>query len=172
MALIFEFFDSIEFFLYRGGEVLWVIFFVTFVLWSLIAERWIFYQFSAPALFQDCVQKWKNQQAQVSRKHEMREFLLSRFSSQLKKNIRLIQVIVAVCPMLGLLGTVTGMIVVFDVMASEGTGNARLMASGISKATIPTMAGMVVSLSGFFFFQYFENREKALREKLLDRLLI
>ena len=43
-----------------------------------------------------------------------------------------------------------GMIEVFDVMAISGTGNARSMASGVSKATIPTMAGMVGALSGVF----------------------
>jgi biopolymer transport protein ExbB len=52
--------------------------------------------------------------------------------------------------MLGLLGTVTGMIEVFDVMAG-GSGNARGMAAGVSKATLPTMAGMVAALSGMLF---------------------
>jgi biopolymer transport protein ExbB len=52
--------------------------------------------------------------------------------------------------MLGLLGTVTGMIEVFDVMAG-GSGNARGMAAGVSKATLPTMAGMVAAISGMVF---------------------
>ena len=52
--------------------------------------------------------------------------------------------------MLGLLGTVTGMIEVFDVMAFTGTGNPRAMASGVSKATLPTMTGLVISISGLF----------------------
>ena len=51
------------------------------------------------------------------------------------------------CPLLGLLGTVTGMISVFDAMATQG-GNARSMAAGVSMATIPTMSGMIASLSG------------------------
>jgi biopolymer transport protein ExbB len=48
------------------------------------------------------------------------------------------------------LGTVTGMIEVFDVMAG-GSGNARGMAAGVSKATLPTMAGMVAAISGMIF---------------------
>jgi biopolymer transport protein ExbB len=63
----------------------------------------------------------------------------------------MIKTLVALCPLLGLLGTVTGMIEVFDVMAVTGTGNARAMASGVSKATVPTMAGMVGALSGVLF---------------------
>jgi biopolymer transport protein ExbB len=62
----------------------------------------------------------------------------------------MIKTLVALCPLLGLVGTVTGMIEVFDVMALSGTGNARSMAAGVSRATIPTMAGMVGALSGVF----------------------
>jgi len=64
----------------------------------------------------------------------------------------------AVLPLLGLLGTVTGMIQVFDVMAFTGTGNARLMAGGVSAATIPTMSGLVAALSGLYLATYLEQR--------------
>ena len=74
---------------------------------------------------------------------------ITRFTNRL--NTQNIKLIVAVAPLLGLLGTVTGMIDVFDVMATSGSNNARGMAAGVSKATIPTMAGMVVSLSGVLF---------------------
>ena len=57
---------------------------------------------------------------------------------------------VALCPLLGLMGTVTGMIEVFHVMAVTGGGDAKAMAGGVSRATIPTMAGMVAALSGLF----------------------
>jgi biopolymer transport protein ExbB len=63
----------------------------------------------------------------------------------------MIQTLVAICPLLGLLGTVTGMIEVFDVMASAGNSNPRAMASGVSKATIPTMSGLLAALSGLYF---------------------
>ena len=74
--------------------------------------------------------------------------------------------------MLGLLGTVTGMIQVFDVLAITGGGDAREMASGVSKATIPTMAGMVAALSGVFASSWLTRtaeREKAL---IKDQLVI
>ena len=70
---------------------------------------------------------------------------------KLERGLSLIKTAVALCPMFGLLGTVTGMIEVFDVMAVAGSGNARGMASGVSKATLPTMAGMVAALSGMLF---------------------
>jgi biopolymer transport protein ExbB len=72
----------------------------------------------------------------------------------------MIKTLVSLCPLLGLLGTVTGMIQVFDVMAVEGTSNARSMAAGVSLATVPTMAGMVGALSGVFASTWL-NRKSA-----------
>jgi len=68
-------------------------------------------------------------------------------------------------PLFGLLGTVTGMIEVFQVMAFTGGGDARSMAGGVSKATLPTMAGMTTALSGVFATIYLNsarNREEIL----------
>jgi biopolymer transport protein ExbB len=76
--------------------------------------------------------------------------MISEFNMSANQYIPIIKTLVALCPLLGLMGTVTGMIEVFDVMAVSGSGNARSMASGVSKATIPTMAGMVGALSGVF----------------------
>jgi biopolymer transport protein ExbB len=77
----------------------------------------------------------------------------------------------AVLPLLGLLGTVTGMIQVFDVMALTGTGNARLMAGGVSAATIPTMSGLVAALSGLYLVTYLEQRAAAEVDHVGDLLM-
>jgi biopolymer transport protein ExbB len=77
---------------------------------------------------------------------------------------------VAICQLLGLMGTVTGMIDVFDVMAISGSGNARSMASGVSKATIPTMAGMVGALSGVFLVTVLNQKVSREVEDLEDNL--
>ena len=62
------------------------------------------------------------------------------------------------------------MIHVFDVMAVAGTANARAMASGVSYATIPTMAGMVVALSALYFRMHLHNKVKHETRKLTDIL--
>ena len=67
------------------------------------------------------------------------------------------------CAFVGLLGTVTGMIEVLQVMACNGGGDARAMAGGVSKATLPTMAGMVVALSGFVSIYLNSASEKRVR---------
>jgi biopolymer transport protein ExbB len=89
---------------------------------------------------------------------------------KLTGSIPIIQALVALCPLLGLMGTVTGMIEVFDVMALTGGGDARSMASGVSKATIPTMAGMVGALSGVFASAWLMRTSKTERTHLEDAL--
>jgi biopolymer transport protein ExbB len=84
--------------------------------------------------------------------------------------LQIIKTMVALCPLLGLMGTVTGMIEVFDVMALSGSGNARSMASGVSKATIPTMAGMVGALSGVFLVTVLNQKVNREVEDLEDNL--
>ena len=77
----------------------------------------------------------------------------------------LIQVLIIVCPVLGLLGTVTGMIEVFDVVAVMGTGNARALAAGITKATLPTMVGMTISIMGLLLLSVIKNKITVLTTK-------
>jgi biopolymer transport protein ExbB len=101
---------------------------------------------------------------------QQRTKILSEISLDAQKHVLLIKTLMAILPLLGLLGTVTGMISVFDVMAFAGTGNARLMASGVSKATIPTMAGLVAALSGLYFATWLEKKARTEVEKVEDLL--
>lgn len=103
---------------------------------------------------------------------QIRIALIARGNAKLMINVPLIQSLVVLCPLLGLLGTVTGMIEVFDVMAVSGSGNARSMASGVSRATIPTMAGMVGSLSGVFSSTWLLRKAKRETELLEDSMPI
>jgi len=68
----------------------------------------------------------------------------------MENNIKTILVLASVAPLLGLLGTVTGMITTFDVISIFGTGNPKALASGISEALITTQAGLVVAIPGLF----------------------
>jgi biopolymer transport protein ExbB len=100
----------------------------------------------------------------------IREGMISKVSMDLASGLRMIKTLIAVCPLVGLLGTVTGMIGVFEIMALTGTGNARAMAAGIYQATIPTMSGLVIALSGLFFSARLDQRAKEERDKLADML--
>ena len=96
--------------------------------------------------------------------------MISKISLDVRNTLPIIEVLVTICPLLGLIGTVTGMIEVFFVMAVSGGGDAKSMAGGVSKATIPTMAGMVGAISGIFAFNYLKSKVDRDLELLEDKL--
>ncbi|MEQ8690835.1 MAG: MotA/TolQ/ExbB proton channel family protein [Pseudomonadales bacterium] len=135
-------------FMEMGGDVLWLIALITFLMWTLIFERIWFFQTEHKVLVREATEKWEGRAERTSwSAHQVREAMISDASDRINGSLPIIQTCVALCPLFGLLGTVTGMIAVFDAMATQG-GNARSMAAGVSMATIPTMSGMIASLSG------------------------
>jgi len=165
------FLETIRDFFELGGPVLQVIALLTFVMWVMIIERLLYLRTSHPKLVRKALATWNGRKDHSSWKaHAIRARIISQVSSLTERNIALIQTCVALCPLLGLLGTVTGMIEVFQVMAISGSGNPRSMASGVAKATIPTMAGMVAALSGVAMQAYLQNRVSHERELISDEL--
>ena len=144
-------FEAIRDFIEMGGDVLFFIALLILVMWVLIIERIVYINGSHRVQLKQTTRAWGRRTDRASwNAHKIREAMISRVSLNVNRFLPLIKTLVALCPLLGLMGTVTGMIEVFDVMAFSGTGNARAMASGVSKATVPTMAGMVGALSGVF----------------------
>ncbi|WP_306250794.1 MotA/TolQ/ExbB proton channel family protein [Parvularcula sp. IMCC14364] len=155
-------YDSIREFLQAGGDVLFAIMIATFIMWALILERVIFFTTASAGVRKQAVRAWSNRKDHASwYALAVRDKLLSEVKLASTQNITVIKGLVAIAPLLGLLGTVTGMVEVFNVMAVTGSSNARLMAGGISKATIPTMAGLVASLSGILMLNILEARARA-----------
>jgi len=170
---LLEIWESIRDFLEAGGPVLLVIMATAFLMWILIVERYWFIRITYPGLVKRAIADWSDRADHHSwYARRIREELVSRISAQLHRGLILLNTLVALCPLLGLLGTVFGMVQVFDIMAVTGTGNARLMASGISMATIPTMAGMVVALSGLYFAARLKFHADYLAQLAADRLAI
>ena len=144
-------FTAVRDFVELGGDVLSLIAVVIFAMWVLIVERLVYFQTGLKDLNKKLRDVWEARSERRSwEATQIRTALISKYSMSANVWVPVIQTLVALCPLLGLMGTVTGMIEVFDVMALSGSGNARSMASGVSKATIPTMAGMVGALSGVF----------------------
>ncbi|MEG3766002.1 MotA/TolQ/ExbB proton channel family protein [Alteromonas sp. 14N.309.X.WAT.G.H12] len=167
------FLEAIRDFTETGGQVLLVIGLLIFTMWLLILERAMYLMIWHKNFKKQAVADWKARQDRSSwLAEQIRQKTISRLSIQLTGSIPIIQSLVALCPLLGLLGTVTGMIEVFDVMAISGSGNARSMASGVSKATIPTMAGMVGALSGVFASTWLNRKAKTERSHLEEALII
>lgn len=155
----------------RGGPVLYILFLVTLFIWFIIFSKylattynnknWIGRNFDN---FSDGVLINKNNV------HLFEESFLIHIKRVSTQKLKMLDGLIGLCPMLGLLGTVYGMIEVFEVLAVLGTGNPRAMSTGVAKATIPTMAGMTIALSGLFFKFDLANRVERYQEEARDFL--
>ncbi len=165
------FIDDIRHFLQAGGDVLWVILGVAICLWCLIIERLLFFKQNYPQLRTAWIEQWElRSDKQSAHALFIRQAIISAALIDMNRGVSVIKMLIGLCPLLGLLGTVTGMINVFDVMAVTGTGNARAMAAGVSSATIPTMAGMVIAIAGLYFSKLIEERVSDESHHLADLL--
>lgn len=161
-------------FMTAGGDVLKLIFVVTLAMWTLIIERAWYFRLQLPKQVEEVMKRWNAREDQVSwNAQQIRDLMISETSVGLNRSLAMIATLVAVCPLLGLLGTVTGMIEVFDVMAAAGNSNPRAMASGVTKATIPTMSGLLAALSGLYFSvqlkRFAQHQTDNLSEHLIHR---
>ena len=94
------------------------------------------------------------------------ESLRLRQAAVARQYIGTIAVLAAIAPLLGLLGTVGGMIKTFTAIAAFGTGNAKALASGISEALITTQTGLVVAIPGLFLAAYLRRRSLKLTARM------
>lgn len=90
----------------------------------------------------------------------------------LRRYLSIIGTLAAIAPLLGLLGTVSGMITTFDVISLFGTGNARAMAGGISEALITTQSGLLVAIPGLFMSAFLNRRAHRLESHLNEVVMV
>jgi biopolymer transport protein ExbB len=171
MIWLYDSIEAIRDFMNLGGPILRWIAITIFLMWMLIIERLLYFRTTMKASAAELKQTWEARAERRSwHAHQIREGMISRFEQATLGPIPMIQTLIALCPLLGLLGTVTGMIRVFEVMALSGSGNVRAMAAGVSQATVPTMAGMVGALSGVLLVTLLSRRATRESEFLADSL--
>lgn len=166
MQALLDAFGAIGAFMDQGGFLMYWIAALTFVMWTLAFERAWYFKGGLKGDVQQALVAWEARKERKSwNAHQIRNAMISRMSAKINRNMDMITTLIALCPLMGLLGTVTGMIEVFSVLSLTGGGDAKQMAGGVSKATIPTMSGMVAALSGLFVNTYLTRvaeREDAL----------
>ncbi len=173
MPVFFEAYVAIRDFMELGGPVLIAIAVTNLLMWILILERVLYFRIDEKRHFASEQQAWEARRERRSwHARQVREAMISRLKLAANGPIPLIKALVALCPLLGLMGTVTGMIEVFDVLAISGSGNARSMAAGVSRATIPTMAGMVGALFGIFAVTLLSRTARREVERLNETLTL
>ncbi len=183
--------DAIVDYLRQGGWVMLPLLGVSLVMWALILERWDDLRRlgrsdldvttalaavrehetppAAPGLRAQLVASFLQERSGRARLD--REILAQcalRLDRRLEKRHEAIAVLAAVAPLLGLLGTVLGMIETFQVISFFGTGNARALAGGISVALVTTQTGLLVAIPGLVFSGRLRDRAELLRLRLAE----
>tara|TARA_Y100001970_G_scaffold288855_1_gene417392 strand:- start:67478 stop:68002 length:525 start_codon:yes stop_codon:yes gene_type:complete len=172
MQLFYNFSDALFAFMQRGGDVLYLIGLLAFFMWFLIFERlWYFYS-THDGYIQKAQSEWGGRQDKRSwNSKAIRDMLISENTGRINQNLDLIKMCVAIAPLFGLFGTITGMIEVFHLLAVTGGGDAKAMAGGVSRSTIPAMAGLAVGLTGTFANQFLVNKAQKEKDLLVDHLI-
>jgi biopolymer transport protein ExbB len=156
-----------------GGPFVMWIFLAGVLLWTLVLERYWYFTQVLPGQTRETLEAWNQSEDHSSwAARQIRKMRISRLNASMSANLPLMRVLVPLSPLLGLIGTVSGMMEVFDSMALRGSADARTMASGVSHAMICTMTGLAVSISGLFPVHYFNSRIRRETELLNDHLLL
>jgi len=152
-----------------GPFVIWI-FACGVVMWALVLERYWYFSRVLPHEAEAMLKQWRARTEHDSwLARNIRRALISRLNAGMTANFPLLRVLVPLSPLLGLIGTVSGMLEVFDSMALRGSADARSMASGVSHAMFCTMTGLAVSITGLYPVFYFQSRARRETELLADR---
>jgi biopolymer transport protein ExbB len=155
----------------EGGVFVFFIFLCGFVMWTLVIERLWYFTRVLPEQARVTTARWLARRERSSWcAQQIRRAMISRVYTEMSANLLLLRVLVPLSPLLGLVGTVSGMLEVFDSMALRGSADARAMASGVSHAMICTLTGLAVSITGLYPVYYFQSRARMETELLADKL--
>ena len=183
------FFDILDYF-YRGGILMVPIMLVSVVMWVLILlklqsvwavnqrdmglfealkvlrERRLVYDFFGTPLCHVVGHVIESMSSVRRDNLALLNSLIAQETERLGSNINYIYALASIAPLLGLLGTVQGMISTFDVISIYGTGNPRAMANGIAEALITTQSGLFVSIPGLFMAGFLRRRIFRISQRL------
>lgn len=166
-------FNGIEAFVDAGGWVVWWILAVALTLWTLIAERaWWFWRVY-PQASAEAASRWQARPERSSwTARRIRMAMIGELSVAMNATLPMMRALIPICPLLGLLGTVGGMLEVFDVMAIKGRSEPRAMADGVSEAMVCTLSGLAVALSGMFSAHHYTARARRETDELQSLLAL
>lgn len=166
-------FEGISEFVDAGGWIVWWILATAVTLWTLIAERVWWFRRVLPAARRAAAERWQARRERSSwTARRIRNAMIGELSVAMNSTLPLMRALIPICPLLGLLGTVGGMLEVFDVMAIKGQGEPRAMANGVSQAMIATLSGLAVALSGMYSAHYYTARAKRETDELQSLLAL
>ena len=167
----FGFYVAVSELVAEGGPFVFWIFATGVLMWAIILERYLYFFSVLPKQAKRMAEEWNARKDHTSWcARQIRQMMISKVNAAMTNSFPILQVLVPLSPLLGLVGTVSGMLEVFDSMALRGSADAQTMASGVSHAMICTMTGLAVSISGLYPVHYFRTRARHETELLSDKL--
>lgn len=167
----FSFYVAVDALVSEGGPYVFAIFATGVLMWAIILERYLYFFSVLPKQTRKAIADWNARTDHTSWcARQIRQKMISKINAAMTNSFPIMQTLVPLSPLLGLVGTVSGMLEVFDSMALRGSADARTMASGVSTAMICTMTGLAVSISGLYPVHYFRQRARRETELLSDKL--
>ncbi|WP_020587240.1 MotA/TolQ/ExbB proton channel family protein [Desulfobacter curvatus] len=174
-----------------GGVVMVPLVILSLVMWLLILERAFFFRrlykknmnsstalslvrentLPDPKVYRGAVSLLvtefiQNRSGSAQLDRHLLDAAVARINRRMTRSLSVIGVLAAMAPLMGLLGTVTGMITTFDVLAIFGTGNAKAMAGGISESLITTQTGLIVAIPGLYMKGFLDRRAEHLSQRI------
>lgn len=151
-------------FLSRGGPVMLLLMLASVLLWTCLLEHRLYLRRVRPRLLERAALLAQRPADGCS--EALRRMMLSQGARQMQRSLPLARTLVLICPLLGLLGTVLGMMQVFETMAVLGSASAAALSSGIARAVLTTMAGLVVALPAMYMVSRTERRIASIEHRL------
>lgn len=168
MSWLFELYDGFVRLFSGGTVVLTLIFILAATLWGLIIERYWYFLFVHPDVIENALRIWKRRAGGplfVARR--ARHHLLMDVGARMSRFVTLIRSLLSVILLLGLVGSVGGLIQVLGAMTLEGSAGTNALSHAIAAAAIPIVTALAVALTGIAFSV--ELTQRVTRESRLLR---
>lgn len=162
----------------QGGPIMYLLLVINIVGWAIMLSK--FYSLSVEMKMADQTSGELSQDIKVGNLDsasliELTKQHLASYIVKVEKGLNTVKIIATISPLLGLLGTVLGVLTAFHVMSKTGLSNPSSFAKGISMALITTVGGMIVAIPHFIGHNYLlgmlDKLETALEKKIIEKVL-
>ena len=157
--------------LFAAGGVLWLLLLLAVALWSLIAERYWYFFFVYPQAQEIALRRWKRyEKADLRTVRRARSQIIGSVFAETHRSVNFIQSLVGVMFLLGLFGSVGGVMRVLDAESLGGAAGQLRVADGLVRAAVPILASGSLVLVALFFTRALSDRADRETRLLADRL--
>ncbi|HEU5399312.1 MAG TPA: MotA/TolQ/ExbB proton channel family protein [Gammaproteobacteria bacterium] len=157
--------------LFAAGGVLWLLFLLAVLLWTLIVERYWYFYFDFPAAQEIALRRWKRYvSGDIKSARRARSQIVADVFAETHRSVSFIETLIVVILLLGLYASVGGLMRVLDAFPLGGAAGQQLVARGIAAAAVPAIASGALVVAALFFNRALRDRADVETRLLADRL--